>query len=89
MSNATIASRMLEIVADFERGRLPSVAIAQCMELHEPALEGIERNVRDRLHKLSVQIIEQDISPIEEQMLGIQASRNAATELKELLKKIE
>jgi len=89
VSNTNIASRILEIVSKFEQGLVPNTAIAECIELHEPALEGTERKIRDQLHKFSVQIITEDLSPHEEEMLGISASRNAVEQLKSLLKSIK
>jgi hypothetical protein len=85
MSNATIINRISEVVIAFERGELGATAIAQSIELHEPALEMLPRELRDRLHKLSVQVLEQDLSPLEERMLGLRASRQALEELKAVL----
>lgn len=88
MSNFTIASRILEAVAAFERGEVGATAIAQSVELHEPALEAVPRDVRDRLHLLSVKAIEQDLSPLEEEVLGICATKEAVNELKLVLEAI-
>jgi len=88
MSNTTIVQRIFEVVSAFERGDAGATAIAQSVEIHGPALEAVPRKVRDRLHKLSVMIIEQDVSPLEEKMLGLQASKEACAELKILLQEI-
>jgi len=81
MSNINIVSRILEVVAAFERGEVGATAIAQSIELHEPALETVPREVRDRLHRLSVRAIEQDISPLEAETLGLCATKDAVNEL--------
>ena len=89
MSNASIAKRILEAIKGFEAGKLSASAIAESIELHEPALESVDRRVRDKLHELSVQALEQDLTPFEEETLGLQASRNAVNALKELLASIK
>ena len=88
MSNSNIASRILEAIAAFERGEVSATAIAQSIELHEPALEAVPRDIRDRLHLLSVKAIEQDLSPLEEEVLGICATKEAVNELKMMLEAI-
>lgn len=88
MSNATIVSRIYEIVAAFERGEVGATAIAESIELHEPALEAITQEIRRSLHKLSVKTIEQDLSSTEESMLNLRASRDAVNELKTVLEAI-
>jgi hypothetical protein len=85
MSNISIAQRIFEIVAAYERGDVNVIAITQSIELHESALEGISREVRDRLHSLSVEIIYQDV---DDEMLGWTASREALNEIKLLLASI-
>lgn len=82
MTNSRIASRVLEVLAAFERGEVGSTVVAESVELHEPALEGVPRSVRDNLHRLSVQVINEDLSPLEQEQLGIPASRRAVGELK-------
>lgn len=82
MSNATIAARIAEAIAAFERGDAGATFVAESIELHEPALEAVPREVRDNLHRLSVKLIEQDLSPFEEEMLGIPHSREALAKLK-------
>jgi len=81
MSNAAIVSRILEVVAAFERGEVGATAIPQSIELHEPALEAIPREVRDKLHSLSVKAIEQDLSTLEAEMLGLCTTQDAVNEL--------
>lgn len=88
MSNSAIAQRILEVVTAFEGGQVSAVAIAQSIELHESALESIPKDIREAMHKLSVKIIQQDVSQFEESLLGLQASREACQELKRLLKSI-
>lgn len=85
MSNITIVNRILEVVAAFDRKEVSAIAIVQSIELHEPALEAVSRNIRDKLHLLSVQALEQDLSPFEEEVLGGCATTNAANELKTIL----
>jgi hypothetical protein len=85
MTNQSIASRVLEIVKRVEAGELAVSAIASSLEMHEPALEGVPRDVRHRLHKLSVDAIKQDVSAFEHQHLGIDGSRQALMELKAIL----
>lgn len=81
MSNTAIVSRILEVVAAFERGEVGATAIAQSIELHEPALEAIPREVRDKLHRLSVKAIEQNLSTLEAEMLGLCATQDEVNEL--------
>lgn len=88
MSNASITVRILESVAAYESGLASAASVAESIELHEPALEAVPREVRDRLHSLSVQVLEQDVSPQEETLLGIKASRQALEELKLLLRSL-
>jgi len=85
MTNQSIASRVLEAVKRVEAGELPVSAIASSLEMHEPALEGVPRDVRDRLHKLAVDAIRQDVSAREREQLGIEGSRQALMELKAIL----
>jgi hypothetical protein len=85
MSNTSIARRILEIVAAFERGEAPASAVAASLELHEPALEAVPRDLRDRLHNLSLKIIEEDVTPQEQLLLGHEPSRQALNDLRELL----
>lgn len=85
MSNTTIINRILEVIEAFERGETSASAIAACMELHEPALEAIPREARDNMHDLSVQVIMQDITSREEELLGLESSEKALHELKSLL----
>lgn len=88
MSNKRIANRILEAVAAFERGDVGATAVAGSVELHEPALEGVSRVIRDRLHELSVEMIRQDLSLLEQEMLGVEPIREAAKALKVLLEDI-
>lgn len=88
MSNASIGQRVLESIAAYEDGRNSAVSVAQSIELHEPALEAVPREFRDRLHALSVQVLEQDVTPQEEALLGIKASRQALEEIKSLLRSL-
>lgn len=85
MSNASVAKRILESVAAYESGHSIASSVATSIDLHEPAFEAVSRELRDRLHTLSVQVIEQDVTPQEEALLGIKASRQAVQELKSLL----
>lgn len=89
MSNRSIAERILEVVAAFERGSIGASAIAESIEIHEPALESVSRVLRDELHRLSVQVIGEDVSPQEESLLGIKSSKVALVKLKSLLQAIE
>jgi hypothetical protein len=88
MSNTSIAKRILEIAEQYANGAAPANAIAASLELHEPALEGVSRDVRDRLHALSVAVIREDISPPEAEQLGWVASRNALSELQRILRQL-
>jgi hypothetical protein len=89
MSNRAIVNRISEIVAAYERGEVGATAIAEGVELYEPALERVSRSVRDALHKLSVESIKQDLSPLELEMLGLQPTREAVKSLKLLLEQID
>ena len=85
MTNASIAARILEGIAAYESGRASASSVAESIELHESALESVPREIRDRLHRLSVMVIEQDVTPQEEELLGLSPSRQALIELKSLL----
>lgn len=85
MSNKTIINRILEIIEAFEHGQTSASAVAASVELHEPALETIPREARDKMHALSVEVIMQDVSSVEEEMLGWKSRREALHELKSLL----
>jgi hypothetical protein len=89
MPNATIAHRVLEVVAAFARGEAPASAIAASLELHEPALEGVSRDVRDRLHALSVQVIREDVTVAEQELLGLEPRNDALLELRRVLEALE
>jgi hypothetical protein len=89
MPNRTIANRIAETIAAFERDELGATAIADSVDLHEPALEGVPRSLRDALHKFSVEAVRQDFSPLELEMLGLQPTREAVESLKLLLSQIE
>ena len=85
MTNARIAERILEVVNKYENGNTSASAIAEAIETHEPALEAIARKTRDKLHSLSLKVIEQDVTPFEEETLGFKNSREALNELKNVL----
>jgi len=85
MSNQSIIARILETIALFEGGATSASAVAASVELHEPALEGVPRAARDRMHALALEVIMQDVSPVEQEMLGWQSSRQASHALKSLL----
>jgi hypothetical protein len=85
MSNETIAKRILEVIEAYETGKTSASSVAQSVELHEPAMESIPKATRDKLHELSLKIMDQDVSPLEEKILGIRPSRDALMELKILL----
>lgn len=88
MSNTSIARRILEIADQYANGTAPASAIAAGLELHEPALEGISRDLRDRLHALSVAVIHEDVSPLEAEQLGWIASRDSLSELQRVLREL-
>lgn len=85
MSNERIAVRIAEVVAAYERGEVGATAVTDSIELHEPALENVPRAVRDELHRLSLDLLRQDVSPLEAEMLGWEQTRRALDELKALL----
>ena len=89
MSNESIAARMADTVAAYERGEAGAKAVADSVELHETALEGIPREIRDRLRRLSVDLICEDVTPLETEMLGWEHTRRALDELKALLANIK
>jgi hypothetical protein len=89
MTNPRIASRILEVLAAYERGEASAFLVAQSIELHEPAMEGVSQSARERLHRLSVQVIQEDASPLEQEQLGIPAGGQALRELKLLLQSLK
>jgi hypothetical protein len=88
MSITNIVRRILETLSAYEQGDVAASSIAQSVELHEPAMEAIPREMRDLLHQLSLKIIEEDVSPLEEEDLGLKASREGCEELRTLLQQI-
>lgn len=86
MSNTSIARQILEITDQYANGTAPANAIAASLELHEPALEGVSRDLRDRLYALSVAVIHEDVSPLEAEQLGWVASRRSLLELQRILR---
>lgn len=89
MTNKAIAQRILDVIDAYESGSTSASAVAESVELHEPALEAITRDVRDSLHNLSVKVIEQDVSSVEEEQLGIRNSKEALKKLKKLLSEMQ
>ncbi|WP_162995986.1 hypothetical protein [Acidovorax sp. 1608163] len=88
MSNTSIAERVLEIAEKYAAGIVPASAIAASLELHLSALEGISKEVRDRLHALSVLVIAEDVLPHEAEGLGLLPSRNSLSELQRILRQL-
>ena len=78
----------MESIANYESGRTSASSIAESIELHESALESVPKEIRDKLHSLSVQVIEQDVTPQEEELLGLTPGRQALNELKSLLSEL-
>lgn len=86
MSNEAIAKRLLEVAEGVLGGSLPSSAFADAVDVHVPAFEGLPRAWLDRLNWLSVQVLEEDVSPLEEDWLGLQNSRRSLVEATNLLR---
>ena len=78
----SIATRVSEVIAAFERGEVSVLAVEESIELHEPALEAIPRETRDLLHNLSAKLVREDLSPVERELLGVQASQETLAKLK-------
>lgn len=89
MSNRSIATRIMEVVAAYEAKQVGASAIARALELHEPAFEALPRTVRDEMHHLSVQIIRDDVTPLEEAQLGFKSDGVAISRLRALLQSVE
>jgi hypothetical protein len=70
MSNASITSRILEVVAAFEASKCSAYAVNQSIELHAPAFEGIPREQVDALNALGLKLLTNDVSDLEREQLG-------------------
>jgi hypothetical protein len=79
---------MLEVVLAYERDEVGAGDVVRTVEMHAPALEAVGRDLRDRLRRLADDVRSQDLSPVEEEMLGVRASREAITELKRLVEEL-
>ncbi len=88
MSNHRIASRIIEVIIAYETGLASASAVAAAIEVHEPALEALPRAIRDDMHRLSMEIIMADLTPLEEDQLGIKSIGEALSKLKTLLQSI-
>lgn len=88
MSNASIAQRLLRVIAQYEREEAGTASIASNVELYEPAFENLPRDTRDKLHELSIEIFNQDLTPLEEETLGMKSSRSALNEMKRILEEV-
>lgn len=88
MSNERIAERLLEVVDRVLSRSLPSSAFANAVDVHAPAFEGVSRTWLDRLHRLSVQVIEEDASSLEEDVLGLQGSTKSLQEAASMLRSL-
>ncbi|MBK8016121.1 MAG: hypothetical protein IPK20_04985 [Betaproteobacteria bacterium] len=89
MSNEAIAKRLLEVAEGVLRGTQPSSAFADAVDVHGSAFEGLPRAWLDRLNRLSVQVIEEDVSPLEEQLLGLRNSRASLQEAASMLRALQ
>lgn len=85
MSNASIASRLLDVLGQIQRGEVPVSAFAAAVECHASALEGLPREMLDRLSRLSVEAIRGDVSPLEAELMGLSPSDRALREAELLL----
>lgn len=86
MSNASIASRILEVVAAFEASKSSAYAVNQSIELHAPAFEGISREKVDALNALGLKLLTNDVSDLEREQLGwTDISGEAIWDIKRLL----
>ena len=88
MSNKAIAERLLEVAEGVLAGSLPSSAFADAVDVHAAAFEGLPRAWLDRLNRLSVQVLEEDVSPLEEDLLGLQSSRRSLIEAANMLRSL-
>lgn len=85
MSNETIAVRLLEVVRGALDGTLPVSAFANAVDAHAPAFEGLSHAWLDRLDALSVKAIEEDVSPVEAEVLSFQHSTESLKEAESML----
>lgn len=88
MSNTSIAERVLEIADKYATGLAPASAIAVSLELHLSALEGVPKDLQDRLHALSILVIAEDVSPQEAEELGLLPCSNSLSELRRILRQL-
>lgn len=88
MSNTSIAARILYVTDRYVTGDAPASAIAESLELHEPALEGVSREVRDKMQALAVAVIHEDVSPLEAAQLGFVHSYEALNDLQRILRSL-
>lgn len=88
MSNTSIAERVLEVADKYATGLAPASAIAASLELHLSALEGVPKDLQDRLHALSILVIAEDVSPQEAEELGMLPCSNSISELRRILRQL-
>ena len=88
MSNASIAKRLLEVLGRVRRGEADVSAFADGVEVHGPALESLPPETLDRLYRLSVEAICEDVSPLETELLGFTHSDRSLREAEALLQTI-
>jgi hypothetical protein len=88
MSNASIAGRLIE-VADAVLGSCePVSAFARAVELYAPAFEAVPRAWLDRLDALSLKAMDEDVSLLEEELLGLQHSDFSLKEARRMLEQL-
>ena len=85
VGNASIANRLLDVLGQIQRGEVPVSAFAAAVECHASALEGLPREMLDRLSRLSVEAIRDDVSPLEAELMGLSSSDRALREAELLL----
>ena len=70
MSNASIASRILQVVVAFEAGEGSSYLVNESIELHSSAFEAIPRETLDQLGQLGLKLLKEDLSELEREQMG-------------------
>jgi hypothetical protein len=85
VSNESIARILLGVVVRVRNRELSLAQLEASVDASVGAFEGIPRHVTDRLRALPAEAHEQDMSPEETELLGIQRSDEALQELEAIL----
>ena len=76
---------MLDLIASYESGSLSASEMAEMLEKHESALEGISPATRLALRRAATAVVVEEASDAEKEMLGIRGNAEQVLELRALV----